>query len=129
MTNNNYLDDYYQNCPFPKPPKEKKKKLLENGWKDKPNRRCWYTGKPGAERHEVFPGISRQISIELGFQVDVSPEYHRRLHANADHWAQVENQKWRMFYQHKWEEEQIGAGTDPDEARERWILMMGRNYL
>lgn len=128
MNDRKALDDYYQTCPFPKPPKTKKK-LLQNGYKDKPKRHCWYTGQPGAERHEVFPGPFRQISIELGFQVDVSPEYHRRLHANGDHWAQVENQKWRMYFQHEWEEEQMATGISQDEARERWILMMGRNYL
>lgn len=46
------LDSYYENCAFPKP-KSKKKKLLHNGYKDKHERICWYTGRPGAERHEI----------------------------------------------------------------------------
>ena len=46
------LDSYYRNCPFPKPAK-KKKQLLHNGYKKKQERRCYYTGQPGAERHEI----------------------------------------------------------------------------
>lgn len=53
------LDGYYRNCPFPKP-KTTKKKLLVNGYKDKEKRRCWYTDRPGAERHEIFGGPNRQ---------------------------------------------------------------------
>lgn len=122
------MDDYYYTCPFPKPGKPKKKKP-QNGYKDKPNRRCWYCGRDYAERHEVYGGPFREISIEMGFQVDVCSEHHRMLHSNADRWAQVENRKWRMYYQSKWEEEQISGGMNPEEARDRWILMMGRNYL
>lgn len=124
MTNN----DYYYTCPFPKPGKPKKKKP-QNGYKDKPNRRCWYCGRDYAERHEVFGGPFREISIELGFQVDVCPEHHRMLHSSADTWAKVENRKWAMYYQQKWEEEQIAEGKDPETVRATWIVMMGRNYL
>lgn len=49
----NSLEDYYQSCPFPKPAPAKKKTLLYNGYKDKLERRCYYTGRPGAERHEI----------------------------------------------------------------------------
>ena len=122
------MDDYYYTCPFPKPGKPKKKRP-QNGYKDKPNRRCWYCGRDYAERHEVYGGPFREISIEMCFQVDVCPEHHRMLHSNGDAWAKVENQKWRMYYQNKWENEQIADGMDPEEARDRWILMMGRNYL
>lgn len=120
--------DYYSTCPFPKPGTGKKKKP-QNGYKDKPNRRCWYCGEPYAERHEVFGGPFREISIELGFQVDVCPDHHRRLHSFGDDWGEIEAQKWRMFYQQRWENEQIAEGADPLETRETWIQMMGRNYL
>ena len=122
------LDGYYQNCPFPKPKAEKKHRK-QNGWKDKPQRTCWYTGQPGAERHEIFGGPNRQISIEMGFQVDVCPEIHARLHANADDWARIENLKWRMYYQHIFEKGAISLGMTPEEAREKWMDMIGRNYL
>ena len=122
------LDGYYQSCPFQKPKAEKKNRK-QNGWKDKPQRRCWYTGQPGAERHEIFGGPNRQISIEMGFQVDVCPEIHARLHANADDWARIENLKWRMYYQHITEKAAISLGMTPEEAREKWMDMIGRNYL
>lgn len=128
MTNKNALDEYYRTCPFPKPGKAKKQKP-QNGYKDKPNRHCWYCGKDYAERHEVFGGPFREISIELGFQVDVCPIHHRSLHQSADNWARIENRKWVMYYQQKWEEEQIAEGRDPETVREAWIDMMGRNYL
>lgn len=122
------IDSYYRNCAYPKPGKAKKK-ILHNGYKDKPQRRCWYTGAPGAERHEIFNGPNRQTSIELGFQVDVCPEIHARLHASADPWAKVENKKWRMYFQAKHEEELIASGMTAEEAREEWMQLIGKNYL
>ena len=121
-------EDYYATCPYPKPGTSKKKKP-QNGYKDKPNRICWYCGKDYAERHEIFGGPFRGISIEMGFQVDVCQQHHRRLHSVGDDWGETETQKWRMFYQQKWENEQIAGGADPEEAREIWIQMMGRSYL
>lgn len=120
--------DYYSTCPFPKPGAGKKKRS-QNGYKDKPNRICWYCGRDYAERHEVFGGPFREISIELGFQVDACQMHHRQLHQTGDSWGQIESRKWRMYYQQKWEEEQIADGMDPETAREAWIDMMGRNYL
>lgn len=122
------LDRYYQNCPFPKP-KPSKKQVLFNGYKDKPQRLCWYTNRPGAERHEVFWGINRQTSIEHKFQVDLCPELHARLHANADTWARVENKKWRMYYQSVYEMKLKREGLSDDEAREEWMALIGKNYL
>lgn len=121
-------NDYYQNCPFPKPGTVKKKKL-ENGWKDKPNRICWYCGKRGAERHEVFQGPYRQTSIEMGFQVDVCMEHHKMLHANGTEWSKIEHKKWRMHYQQQYEQKLIDTGISPEQARDLWIQMMGRNYI
>lgn len=123
------LDEYYQNCAFPKPKPTKKKALLYNGYKDKPQRRCWYTGAPGAERHEIWGGPWRQTSIEMGFQVDVCREIHRRLHANADKWAKTENLKWRMYYQSRYEAKLITTGITPEQARECWMALIGKNYL
>ena len=124
-----FLKDYYRSCPFPKP-KETKKKKPQNGYKDKPNRICWYTGQPGAERHEIFGGPNRSTSIEHRFQVDVCPEIHARLHANADDWARIENLKWSMYYQYTYEQKLIQEfELDPEEARRCWMAMIGRNYL
>lgn len=121
-------DEYYYNCPFPKPKPTRKKKKV-NGWKDKPGRTCWYTGEPGAERHEVFPGINRQNSIDHGFQVDVCSRIHQELQANGTKWARIENQKWRMYYQKRYEDQLIKAGTTEEQARACWLQLMGRSYL
>lgn len=118
MEKSNDLDKYYQNCAYPKPPKTKKKKLLYNGYKDKPQRRCWYTGRPGADRHEIWPGNSfRQTCIDHGFQVDVCREIHDILHANSSEWAKTENLKWKMYYQQKYENELMEAGLSQEQAR------------
>ena len=123
------LDSYYQSCPYPKPKQDSKPKKKQNGFKDKPQRRCWYTGQPGAERHEIFGGPNRQTSIDMGFQVDVCPEIHARLHANADDWARIENLKWKMYYQNMYEQRLMGMGMDRKEARKLWMAMIGKNYL
>lgn len=91
---------YYDTCAFPKP-RDKKKKKKCNGYKHKADRICAYTGRPFAERHEIFCGRNRQISIDNGFQIDVCPEIHAL----------------------------IDAGIAPDEARERWLRLIGRSYL
>lgn len=123
------LEEYYRSCPFPKPKTEKKKKQ-QNGWKEKPDRTCWYTGQTGAERHEIFGGPNRQTSIEHGFQVDVCPEIHARLHAKADDWARIENLKWSMYYQYTYEQKLIQEfKLDPEEARRCWMAMIGKNFL
>lgn len=125
----NNLEDYYQNCAFPKPAPAKKKKLLYNGYKDKAERKCWYTGRAGAERHEIWGGPWRQTSIDMGFQVDVCPEIHKELHANATPWAIAENIKWRMYYQYIYEEKLIASGIKKEQARELWLHLIGKNYL
>ena len=124
----NDIDKYYQNCAYPKPPKTKKKKLLYNGYKNKPQRRCYYTGRPGAERHEIWGGPWRQISIREGFQVDLCSELHREFHAHTP-WAEREVMKWQKHYQRKYEQKLIDAGITPQQARECWMALIGRNYL
>lgn len=122
------MNDYYQTCAFPKPTTKKKQKKV-NGYKDKPNRVCWYCGERNAERHEVFPGPNRQKSIDMGFQVDVCAVHHRRLHENGRPFAQIEMAKWRMYYQKQYEDKLIESGVKPEQARELWLLMIGKNYL
>ena len=125
----NDLDEFYQICAFPKPKPTKKKPLLHNGYKDKPQRRCWYRNTPGAERHEIWGGPWRQTSIDMGFQVDVCPELHAELQANSTPWAKAENLKWKMYYQHIYEQKLIDSGITPEQARKCWMALIGRNYL
>ena len=118
---------YYDTCAIPKPATRKKKKKC-NGYKDKPNRFCAYTGQPYAERHEVFGGPNRQISIDMGFQVDVSPEVHRELQDNITEWAQKENRRLRQKFQRRYEQDLIDAGMSEEQARYAWIQLIGRSY-
>ncbi len=120
---------YYQECAFPKPGSAKKKKKA-NGYKDKPYRVCYYCGTPNAERHEVYPGTGRrQICIDEGFQVDLCPDCHRAIHANDTDRARAINKFWREKYQREYEESLISAGKDPEDARQAWIMLIGRSYL
>lgn len=120
---------YYDTCAFPKP-KDKKKKLLYNGYKTKAERVCAYCNMPHAERHEIFPGsANRQISIREKFQIDVCPQHHKELQDNITEWGQRENKKLKKACQYKWEKKLIDAGTAPERTREAWIQMIGRSYL
>ena len=125
---NSDLDRYYQTCAYPKPKPTKKKRLLYNGYKDKPQRRCYYTGRPYAERHELWGGPFRQISIREGFQVDLCPELHREFHAHTE-WAKREELKWQQHYQREYERKLIESGIKPQHARKLWMDLIGRNYL
>jgi hypothetical protein len=122
------VNAYYKTCAVPKPGNARKRKK-QNGWKGKAERVCAYDGTPNAERHEVFGGPLRQISIDRGFRVDVSQRRHAELHANATEWARAENLRLKRFFQAKFEAEFIAEGLGADEAREAWMRMMGRNWL
>lgn len=119
---------YYDTCAFPKP-RDKKKKKKVNGYKDKADRICAYTGRPFAERHEIFCGRNRQISIDNGFQIDVCQELHAELQENITEWAQAENLRLRQKCQSEYEDTLISSGIAPDEAREDWLRLIGRSYL
>lgn len=106
------------------------KKLLYNGWKDKPERTCQICGRPYAERHEMFGGSNRQISIREGFQVDLCREHHEALHQNTEEWAQQYNLAWRRFFEKQWlETQQVEHGMTLQEAVRGWMKMIGKNYL
>lgn len=117
--------------PVPKPEKKKKKKLLFNGYKDKPNRRCFYCGEPSADRHEIFGGRpNRQHSIEDGLQVDTCRKHHGELQANITPWAQEENRKWREWGQKHFELRKMQEDhMTPLQARNAFRERYGKNYL
>lgn len=141
------LNTYYQRCALPKP-REKKRRKKHNGWKDKPNRRCYYTGQPNAEKHELFYGNPlRQISIDHGFQVDLCQPIHALFHGRVDKekleklrvhgmfpeplaWAADELEKLRRQCQQEYElREQIELDLTPEQARDAWMQLIGRSYL
>lgn len=119
---------YYETCAFPKPGNSKKKKLY-NGYKEKANRACEITGEFGAERHEIFGGSNRQLSIEYGLQVDLSPEQHRRIHEPKTDADLAFREALKMRGQKKFEKERIEEGMSHEMAREFFIQIFGRNYL
>ena len=121
------MDDYYRTCPFPKPT-TKKKKLLFNGYKDKSERYCYYCGTPYAERHEVYPGPNRQISIRLRFQVDLCHNCHEEMQNNITPQAKERNEYWQKYYQAKYEQELMDTGVSKRKAREMWMSLIGKNF-
>lgn len=107
--------------------REKKK---YNGYKDKAERVCFYTGTYCAQRHEVFPGNpNRKISLKLGFQVDLCPEKHRELQENVTPWAQAENARWKACYQRIYMDKIEAEGLTETEALRAWMFLIGRNYI
>lgn len=122
------LSEYYATCAFPKPQTKKKKKLT-NGWKDKPNRMCAYTGISHAERHEIFGGANRQKSIKYGLQVDLSHEIHERVTnpRTAEDLQLVQELKEKG--QQMFEDMCIDNGYTEVEARKEFMYEFGRNYL
>ena len=122
------ISDYYRTCPFPKPVDKKKKKKV-TGYKDKHKRRCYYCGTYGAERHEVYGNSNRQISIDNGFQVDLCRDCHREMQENITERAKERNEFWRQKYQKEYEDKLIDTGIKPEQARDLWLNLIGRNYL
>lgn len=119
---------YYETCAVPKP-KDKKKKKLFNGYKDKPFRVCAETGKPNAERHEIFGGANRQKSIKYGLQIDLSPEIHERVTNPRTDEDLALVQRLKEEGQMKFEALMIGEGMTEVQARKTFMFEFGKNYL
>lgn len=105
------------------------KRLLYNGYKDKCNRICTYCGRPYAERHEIFGGSNRQISIKHRFQIDVCRDHHRELQDNITDWGQSENLRLRQMCESNYLKEQMNYGATKSEAVRNWMQLIGKNYL
>lgn len=118
----------YSICAFPKPGNTKKKKL-QNGWKDKPNRVCAFTGQHYAERHEIFGGANRQKSIEYGLQMDLSHEIHERVTNPRTEEDMKLVQELKESGQKKYESMMMENGYTEVEARKSFMFEFGRNYL
>ena len=140
------MNDYYtKEAMFPKPVDRKKKKKV-NGYKEKSKRFCHYTGRPYAERHELFGGTgNRQISINEGLQVDLHPAIHALFHGQVDEaalmelnvigmfpdplkWAENELKMLRSEAQMYWEMKKCTElGINVLEARALWMQLIGVN--
>lgn len=115
--------------PVPKPAPDKKKKLLQNGYSDKPHRYCHYCGTSHAERHEVYGGPNRQTSISHGFQVDLCRDCHDEIEKNISERAQARNHYWQQHFQELYETRLSELGLQRNQARMLWMKLIGRNYL
>jgi hypothetical protein len=111
----------YTGLAFPKP---KMKKGNSRRPKNNPvptyERRCYFTGKPCAELHEVFFGNkNRQNSIEWGMQIPLCVELHRigpeAVHNNAEFDRQLKEMYQRIFEQ--------------QHGHEKFMEVFGENYL
>ena len=114
--------------PVPKPKRGKKIKKV-NGYKNKWKRVCVFCGTNGAERHEVYGGSNRQISIDYGFQIDLCSECHRNMHNPPDIIWEHRREFYRQKFQADYEKKLVGAGIDPETARDLWLKLIGKNYL
>lgn len=125
------VDPKYYNYAVEQMDRAIREKRKYNGYKDKADRRCFYTGISCADRHEVYGGpANRKISMRHGFQVDLLSEKHAALHSNKSVWAREENRKWRETYQRAYMDRLMTEGKiNEDDALELWMNLIGRNYL
>lgn len=123
------IDERYYDYAAAQMARAAREKKRYNGYKDKADRICFYTGLPYSERHEIFGGANRQISIRHGFQVDLSPVLHRELHENITPWAKEENRKWRETYERLYIDAVTAEGASEAEALQAWMALIGRNYI
>ncbi len=121
------MKKYYQECAFPKPVDKKRTKKV-NGYKNKQYRRCYFCGRNYAERHELFGGPLRQISIDNGFQVDVCREHHELMHRREGKWDEIVKEM-RANCQKEYESKLISSGIRSEQARAVWMRLMGRSFL
>lgn len=122
------MADYYEICAFPKPGSRKKKKLY-NGYKNKASRFCYYCGTAYAERHEIFEGKNRQISIQYGFQVDVCRECHQEMQDNVTDRGKERNRQWERHYEIKYMKDRMAEGMTARQALNSWMALIGKNYV
>jgi hypothetical protein len=122
------MAEYYEICAFPKPGSRKKKKLY-NGYKDKPNWFCHYCKTPYAERHEIFEGKNRQISIQYGFQVNVCRPCHQEMQDNITERGKERNRYWERHYEIKYMKDRMAEGMTARQALNSWMALIGKNYV
>lgn len=122
------ISDYYKNCAFPKPGNTKVRKKV-NGYKNKAQRTCLYCGTAYADRHEIFGGPNRQTSIDMGFQIDLCRECHTAWHESDSFIWQTRRAYWYQYFQERYENKLKEYGIRPDQARDCWMKLIGKNYL
>lgn len=74
--------------------------------------------KPYSERHEIFFGKNRQLSIKYGLQIDLCYEHHQG--DNGPHHNRTVDLQYKREAQAKFEQM---------NSREEFVRIFGRNYL
>ncbi len=124
------IDERYYGYAMAQMDRAEREERKYNGYKDKADRTCFYTGTPYAERHEVFGGTAnRKISLSLGFQVDLCPEKHLEIQMRTTPWGKSENDKWRTHFQRAYMDRIKEEGITEEEALRAWVMLIGRNYI
>lgn len=124
-----YIEYALENIRRAKLERDAGKRKKYNGYKDKPERECFYTGRPCAERHEIFFGwADHQISVEYGFQVDLNSDLHSEMHAHTQ-WGDRETRLWEQAYQRVYMDCLEGEGLTEAQALSAWMDLMRHNYL
>lgn len=93
------------------------------------DKECFITGKiDGLHKHHIFNAANRNISEEQGFWVYLSVPMHTGddgVHFNMP-FAKTLKKMCQMAYEDKC---MIELGISRQSARDRFMKMIGRNYL
>lgn len=103
--------------PIPKPSKGKRHRARNNP-RTTADRICAVCGRPFAERHEIFFGPYRQLSIKYGLQIDLCYEHHRGM--TGPHRNRAVDLKYKRAAQAKFEE---------SHSREEFRRLFVKSYL
>jgi hypothetical protein len=105
---------------YPKPPKGKRKRAVNNS-RPTVEKKCYITGATeGLHKHHIFGSANRKLSEQYGLYVYLIPEYHnmsdKGVHFNREFDLQLKREGQMKF-------EQLYG------SREDFIRIFGRNYL
>lgn len=91
---------------------------------------CYITGRTdGLHKHHIFKGANRKISEEQGFYVWLVPEFHN-MSKEGVHFNHAFDLTLKRLCQFAYEVRLVlGQGISQDKARDRFIKIIGRNYL
>jgi len=81
------------------------------------------------ETHEVYGGNpNRQISIKNGYQVSLCRTCHIDVTENREYTLKKQ-EFWKNLYQRMQESTWQKQGISLSESRDKWLALIGRNYL
>ena len=81
------------------------------------------------ETHEVYGGNpNRQISIKNGYQVSLCKTCHIDVTENREYTLEKQ-ELWKKLYQVMQETAWHNQGITRSESRDKWLALIGKNYL